>query len=708
MIDINENIQNTHSLYELSFAIGSSLDPYKNCSNFLHALVKIWELDMAAVWLIKDDGEGSLYELFSVAPNSQAGINQAVSHPSIVEELKKKPFIVIGSDEGFFQKFISKKEIREGSCAFFPLGSFGFLNLFSSKKQSPFLEKDLMTLKRIMDRFAISLEGCFSHSQLADETQNRKLVKRALQMVKGRLMKAKEDAEDAQLAERQFLANMSHEIRTPMNAVIGMTHLLYETQLTPTQKEYLDSLRFSADSLLGIINNILDLSKIEAGELVFESKQFSLEKLMGSLQRAFQFRVRDKAISVVMEYDSAIENLLMGDPTRLNQILTNLLGNASKFTQQGTIALKAKLLEAIENQYLIEFSVEDSGIGIAEEKLEEIFQNFKQADAKVTRKYGGTGLGLTIVKQLVEMQGGMIKVFSKPSKGSTFIFTLPFQHSENKPSKKQVPDPISVSDARGFLKDLSILVVEDNLMNQKLISKILGIWGSHYEMADNGKMAISKTETKTYDCLLMDIHMPDMDGVETTCQIRNNPLNPNANTPIIALTATALLEEKKRAFQVGMNDFLSKPFTPAMLENCILKNLGILSSISQQAARTKTKTANMEVEINLEYLFEFSNGDRTFVKGMVETFLTEMPATTEKMISQLATENWEGLYKTVHTLKPNFMMLGMKPQQEMAKEIEAQLKSNRFEKGEIASKVNWLATSVTLAAPALKRQQNQL
>jgi len=250
------------------------------------------------------------------------------------------------------------------------------------------------------------------------------------------LAKAKVTAEQAQKAEQQFLANMSHEIRTPMNAVIGMTHLLYETSLSETQKEYVDALRFSADSLMGLINNILDLSKIEAGKLDFEERSFNLEQMLKGLQRTFQFKVKEKPVSVDIAMDERIANLMIGDPIRLNQILTNLLGNASKFTNNGTIGVKAILREQVEEKYWIEFQVHDTGIGIPKDKLEVIFENFKQADIKVTRKYGGTGLGLTIVKELVEIQGGTIKAESNPNQGSVFKVILPFGNSGVKAIEK--------------------------------------------------------------------------------------------------------------------------------------------------------------------------------------------------------------------------------------------------------------------------------
>lgn len=524
------------------------------------------------------------------------------------------------------------------------------------------------------------------------------------------LAKAKHIAEHARLAERQFLANMSHEIRTPMNAVIGMTHLLYEANPTPTQKEYLDSLRFSADSLMGIINNVLDLSKIEAGELEFEEKSFNLEQLMKSLQRTFQFKVKDKAISVIMDFDPGIQNLVIGDPIRLNQILTNLLGNASKFTDRGTIGVRAKLVRSTKSKYLVEFRVHDTGIGIEKDKLEDIFQNFKQADVKVTRKYGGTGLGLTIVKQLVEMQGGSIRVESKINEGSTFIFNLSLKNSEVKTSEKKEKKNLAYTDTRAFIKNLNVLVVEDNAMNQKLISKILEIWGCSFEIAKNGRVAVEMSEKAIYNVILMDIHMPEMDGVEATLQIRKDKENKNHKTPIIALTAAALLEEKNRALDAGMNEFLTKPFSPSMLENVILQVMGVQETVVQEIDNSQLDDDGeaIEVTVDLEYLFEFSNGDKLFVIDMLEAFLGDLPDAMKVLKKALAAKEWELIQKTVHKLKPNFMMLGMNAQHEKTKLIETMIKQGEIEEEVIEEGVNWLLTCSELAIPILEEKKSKL
>ncbi len=522
------------------------------------------------------------------------------------------------------------------------------------------------------------------------------------------LAKAKVTAEQAQKAEQQFLANMSHEIRTPMNAVIGMTHLLYETSLSETQKEYIDALRFSADSLMGLINNILDLSKIEAGELDFEERSFNLGQMLKGLQRTFQFKVKDKPVSVDMAIDERISNLLIGDPTRLNQILTNLLGNASKFTQNGTIGVKAFLKEEKVDKYWIELHVHDTGIGIPEDKLELIFENFKQADIKVTRKYGGTGLGLTIVKELVEIQGGTIKAESNPNKGSVFKVVLPFGNSGIKAIEKPKVYEKNHIQLKEFLKEQYILVVEDNDMNQKLITKILDIWECTFDLAINGKEAIDFTTSHKYDLILMDIHMPEMDGVEATKAIRNSEDNINQDVPIIAMTAAALLDEKNRALAAGMNDYLTKPFSPDLLLDKIGKTVGFYP---KEIVAEKVEETSALVEgpiISFNYLYEFSNGDRLFVKDMVTTFIKESPKAFEELHHAFKRKNWKIVHKRAHSLKPNFMMLGMKAQEETAAQIEKLIKREDYQEDIIFTLINELESAAEQAYPILQQKLTEL
>ncbi|NJN77797.1 MAG: response regulator, partial [Saprospiraceae bacterium] len=341
------------------------------------------------------------------------------------------------------------------------------------------------------------------------------------------LIEAREAAEQARLAESQFLANMSHEIRTPMNAVIGMTHLLMDANPSAKQLEYINALKFSADSLMGIISDILDLSKIEAGKLDFEQKQFNLYDLLNSLQKAFKYKLKQKELNVNFILDEAVENDVIGDPTRLNQILTNLLGNAGKFTLEGEVGVNMTVLSQDESKYILKFEVFDTGIGIEADKLDLVFENFKQANAQIHRKFGGTGLGLSIVKNLVELQEGKITIASEIGKGTTFSVVLPFTNSGVHSETSNLEDDVmgTLLDDK-VLKTARVLIAEDNMMNQKLISEIMKKWEVSFELAADGEIALEKLRAKAYDIILMDVNMPKMSGYEAAENVRNDASNP--------------------------------------------------------------------------------------------------------------------------------------------------------------------------------------
>ncbi len=520
------------------------------------------------------------------------------------------------------------------------------------------------------------------------------------------LIDARKSAEQARLAEQQFLANMSHEIRTPMNAVIGMTHLLYETNPSDAQKEYLDSLRFSADSLMGIITNILDLSKIEAGEIEFEQRTFNLPELLKSLQQTFQFKVREKPISVVLEIDSNIKNHFIGDSVRLTQILTNLLGNSSKFTEKGTIGVRTKILASTKDQYILQFQIHDTGIGIEKKNIGKIFENFKQAEIGITRKFGGTGLGLTIVKQLIELQGGSIEVQSKKGQGSVFTIVMPFKNSGILLSELSMKEEM-VSNAAEILKSIELLVVEDNIMNQKLIKRILELWECPHEIASNGVHALEFTKKKKYDLILMDIHMPEMDGCETTINIRSDLNNINHETPIIALTAAALLDEKNRALNAGMNDFITKPFSPKQLRRAMIKWLNVEWK-EYEGVDSENQNIDQKVVIDFSYLNEMSKGDEFFIKDMIQIFLKEIPLAVEQFETELAKENWMGISDIAHRVKTNYMMVGMKRQQEKALIIEKNIKNGEFDQQEIIALIKELNEESQEAYPLLEGELSSL
>lgn len=378
------------------------------------------------------------------------------------------------------------------------------------------------------------------------------------------LISSKNKAEQSSIAKEQFLANMSHEVRTPVNGIDGMSKLLEKTTLTKEQQDYVLAIRTSTNNLLVIINDILDFSKIEAGKLSIEKIGFNLKNNVKSIVDSMSYKAEDKVIYLESEIDDNISDIVIGDPTRFNQIITNLLNNAIKFTSKGTVTLKCRLQGNSKTHNSINFEIIDTGIGIDEEKLETIFESFYQEDDSTTRKFGGTGLGLTISKQLVGMFGGELKVKSKKGKGATFYFTLDLPIGSSNDIKK---DQVAVKDWN-LLATKKALLVEDNKINQFLAMTILKNWKVDAEIAENGLIAIEKIKANHYDFVLMDMQMPVMGGVEATKIIRTEL---NLSIPIIALTASALKGVDLECLEAGMNDYVSKPFDQSVLYNKILQ-----------------------------------------------------------------------------------------------------------------------------------------
>ena len=331
-------------------------------------------------------------------------------------------------------------------------------------------------------------------------------------------------AEDAVKAKQQFLSNMSHEIRTPMNAIIGFTKVVLKTELTVKQKEYLNAIKQSGNALIVLINDILDLAKVDAGKMTFEKIPFKLESSISSMIHLFETKIEEKNLILIKQYDNKIPDVLLGDPVRLHQVILNLVSNAVKFTNKGKITIATRLLDEDNEKVNIEFAVTDTGIGIAENKIDSIFENFQQASSGTSRLYGGTGLGLAIVKQLVEAQGGTILVESKVDEGSTFKFTLCFQKT-NAPAESDT----ELLELDTKLKNIKVLVVEDMALNQLLMKTLLDDFGFERDIAANGKIAIEKLAEKDYDIILMDLQMPEMNGFEATEYIRNKMKSKNSH-----------------------------------------------------------------------------------------------------------------------------------------------------------------------------------
>ncbi len=463
------------------------------------------------------------------------------------------------------------------------------------------------------------------------------------------LKEAKKLTEETARNKEMFLANMSHEIRTPMNGIIGITSFLQKTNLNEEQKNYLGIIEESAQDLLTIINDILDLEKVGTGNIQLEKIPFDVVAKTNTIIKLFELTAKSKGTNIIFKNEIGNKLCIVGDPTKYNQVLNNLISNAVKFTHQGQITIHTSIEKQTAETITLKVTVKDTGIGIDPGNMEKIFQPFTQAYPETTRKYGGTGLGLAITKNLLEVQGGKIWVESEPKKGSSFniLITYDKYKEESDSSRKKV----KVENKLGALK---VLLAEDNEINQLLTKGMLEFWGCKPKIASTGIQVMKLVEEESFDIILMDIQMPEKNGFETTREIRSLTDNTKRNIPIIALTANALQGEEAKYYAAGMNGYLTKPFSESALYEVISQTLAQATPSSHTESNhqnTIMQTEPTEKLYDLTLVNELARGNEEFILNLSKIFIDTVPPTSREMVQECKKKNWEQVGKLAHKLK---------------------------------------------------------
>lgn len=467
-----------------------------------------------------------------------------------------------------------------------------------------------------------------------------------------RLIRSEKMLRETARVKENFLANMSHEIRTPMNAIVGFTQLLSQEQLNEKSRYYVKAIESSGENLLAIVNDILDISKIEAGMMRIEHVPFSLRGLINSIETMVEPRAREKGLLLFTTVEKDTPDILEGDPVRLTQILNNLLGNALKFTSEGTVSLKVSVKEQQQNEVTIGIVVSDTGIGIEPEKLSRVFGRFEQADDTITREYGGTGLGLSIVRDLVMLQGGSIDVESSPGMGTSFYVVLPYKISTGSISNENsIPEQKLIKSHT----ELAILAAEDNDVNQSLLQHLFARWGLPLELVNNGSEAIEKLKANRYDLVLMDIQMPVTDGYTAARKIRNEL---KSDVPIIAMTAHAMPGERDKCFSYGMNDYIAKPLKQEQLRQLIGRYIDFVQGDPQNETETQREQYQYEY-INLDYLKLVSGGDNSYEKQATGKFLAITPSAVDALVNSIRRGDDERVRAHAHNLRSTISVMGL-------------------------------------------------
>ena len=610
--------------------------------------------------------EASHDPLFAVSPEGKiTDVNDASVQVTGISRIK-----LLGTD--FFDYFTDSQKGREVYLAAFEKGFVTDSPLILKDKNGKLI--DVLFNGSVYKNDAEKVLGVVlvardvtEQNRIATELIEAKIsaesARQHAELDKIKAEKATSAAKGAMQAKQQFLSNMSHEIRTPMNAIIGFTKVIMRTNLTDKQNEYLNAIKLSGDALIVLIDDILDLAKVDSGKMTFEKTPFKIKSTVAAMLQLFETKILEKNLELVKEYDDKIPDFIVGDPVRLHQIILNLVSNAVKFTSKGKITVKVDLFHQDTENVVLKFAVTDTGIGISKEKIGTIFENFQQATSGTSRLYGGTGLGLAIVKQLLEAQGGSISAKSTLHVGSTFTFTLSFQKTN---AVAELENDILELDSQ--MKNVKILVVEDIALNQLLMKTILDDFGFECDIAGNGKIAVEKVKEKDFDVILMDLQMPEMNGFEATEYIRNTI---KSSIPIIALTADVTTVDLEKCKLVGMNDYLPKPVDEKLLHSKIVSLLTKpkLMKVTDNVEENENSIEKIRY-VDLAYLNRRTKSNPVLMMEMISIYLEQTPALLTTIKESLEQENWTLLGAAVHKMLPSFAIMGINPDFEnLAKKI---------------------------------------